>query len=180
MRENRKNKLDYIGSITNFIGQWHNYAMSWPTTLTTLATLVANRRCYRQNVYRSNRRLRSLRPKPDQELWWNTRHTSLCTLHSPQLHRDLTRFARFPCTAYPIPGFSLPTPTGFHFGTWPVVKTLEGNKFPIKQVSAVAAESSPVERTARPSDPRGTVAAKSEAYTHISLMLLMHGTNRRG
>lgn len=137
--------------------------MSWPTTLTTLATLVANRRCYRENVYRSNR---SPPASPDQELWWNTRHTSLCTLHSPliPLATPLSRsHTLWKISLSPLPLPMDPAPSGFYFGTWSVVKTLE-NKFPIKQVSAVAAESSQADRTGQ-ATPNGS--CNSERRTHF-------------
>lgn len=131
----------------------------WPATLTTLATLVANRRCYRENVYRSNR---SHRP-PRSALIRNydeTRDTPLCA-HSPSLP-DLTRSQRDFIVSPTLT--QAPAPSGFYFGTWSVVKTLE-NKFPIKQVSAVAAESSQADRTGLAKRPPTVAASRREAYT---------------
>lgn len=79
-------------------------------------------------------------------------HLSVHTPHSPPPH-DLTRSQRDFFVSPTL--IQAPAPSGFRFGTWSVVKTLE-NKFPIKQVSAVAAESSQADRTGLdwPSDPQ--------------------------
>lgn len=150
--------------------------MSWPTTLTTLATLVANRRCYRENVYRSNR-------SPPLALTRNydeTRDTPLCA-HSTlpaSLWRlpcpDLTRFERFLCLPYPYP-WTLPHRVFIlAHGQWsrPSRTSFRSNRF-------LQLQPSPVKRTG-PAKRPPTVAATQRGL-HISLMLLMHASSvRRG
>lgn len=105
-------------------------------------------------------------------------HLSVHTPHSPphpSSSRSHTLSKRFHCLPYP---YTSACPIGFSlFGTWSVVKTLE-NKFPIKQVSAVAAESSQADRTGLAKRPP-TVAASQPRGLHISLMLLMRKGQER-
>lgn len=107
-------------------------------------------------------------------------HLSMHTPHSPPhpSSPDLTRSQR---DFFVSPTLTqAPAPSGFRFGTWSVVKTLE-NKFPIKQVSAVAAESSQADRTGLDwtgqATPNGS--CKSPRGLHISLMLLMRKGEER-
>lgn len=136
-----KNKLDYIGSITNFIGQWHNYA-----TLTTLGqpSLRIADVIVKTFTVRIDGSPLSLSGKPDLRNYDETRDTP----HFPLLPPSL-RISHALKDFVVLPHWVLFLPFLAH-GQWSVDP--RENKFPIKQVSAVAAESRV--QSSGPSDPQ--------------------------
>lgn len=143
--------------------QWAAGRQPWQPWL---ATLVANRRCYRENVYRSNRSHRPPRQTSAGIMMKHATHLSVHTPHSPphsSSSRSYTLSKRFLCLPYP---YTSACPIGFSF--WHMVSGQDPREQVSDQTgfcSCSRVQSSGPDRTGLAKRPPTVAASHREAYT---------------